>query len=78
MDEIVKNQEGNKILNQGVEGVYQWQAAHPFMERYRATGGGFFKIPESQITLSEDVLVQNPGWDSSADFIKGDLPYYKK
>ena len=78
VEEIVKNQEGNKILNQGVEGVYQWQAAHPFMERYNATGGGFFKIPESQITLSEDVLVQNPGRDSSADFIKGDLPYYKK
>ena len=78
VDEIVKNQEGNAILNQGVAGVYQWQAAHPFMERYNATGGGFFKIPESQVTLSEGVLEQNPGWEKDSDFVKGDLPYYKK
>ncbi len=76
---IVTNQEGNPILNQGVAGVYQWQANHPFMDRYNATGGGFFKIPESQITLSEGVLEQNPGWEKAeSEFAKGDLPYYKK
>lgn len=76
---IVKNQEGNKILNQGAEGVYQWQSDHKFMDRYNATGGGFFKIPESQVTLSEGVLIQNPGWEKAeSDFAKGDLPYFKK
>ncbi len=45
-----------------------------FMERYNATGGGFLKIPDSQVTLSEGVLEQNPGWDSAYDFIS--LPYY--
>lgn len=78
VEQIVKNQEGNAILNQGAEGVYQWQSNHPFMDRYNATGGGFFKIPESQVTLSEGVLEQNPGWESDANFAKGDLPYFKK
>ena len=79
VEEIVKNQEGNPILNQGAEGKYQFQAAHPFMDRYKATGGGFFKIPESQVTLSEGVLEQNPGWEpAESSFVKGDLPYFKK
>ena len=78
VEEIVKNQEGNNILNQGVEGKYQWQSNHPFMTRYQETGGGFRNIPESQITLAEGVLEQNPGWGSEADYAKGDLPYYKK
>ena len=79
VEQIVRNQEGNAILNQGAEGVYQWQENHKFMDRYNATGGGFFKIPESQVTLSEGVLEQNPGWEKSeSDFAKGDLPYFKK
>lgn len=77
--EIVKNQEGNPILNQGVEGVYQWQPDHKFMDRYNATKGGFFKLPESEVILSEGVLQQNPGWEKAeSDYAKGDLPYYKK
>lgn len=77
--QIVTNQEGNQILNQGVAGVYQW-GTPGFMERYSATNGGFFKIPESQVTLSEGVLTQNAGWEdgSNSDWAKGDLPYYKK
>lgn len=78
VDEIVRNQEGNKILNQGVEGVYQFQKAHPFMTRYQETGGGFWPIPESQIILSEGVLEQNPGWGDESNYSKGDLPYYAK
>lgn len=79
VEQIVKNQEGNPILNQGAAGVYQFQANHPFMDRYNATGGGFFKIPESQITLAEGVLEQNPGWEKAeSEFAKGDLPYFKK
>lgn len=78
VQQIVTNQAGNNILNQGVSGVYSFQASHPFLTRYQETGGGFFKIPESQVTLSEGVLVQNEGWGDGTDFAKGDLPYYKK
>ncbi|WP_374165673.1 RagB/SusD family nutrient uptake outer membrane protein [Arcticibacter sp. MXS-1] len=38
-----------------------------YVERYKTTGG-FFKIPESQIALSNGVLEQNPGWDASANY----------
>lgn len=76
---IVTNQEGNPILNQGEPGVFQWQKDHPFLTRYEATKGGFFKLPESEVILSEGVLVQNPGWEKAeSDYAKGDLPYYKK
>jgi len=78
VEEIVANQEGNNILNQGVEGKYAWSSNGHFMARYKATNGGFFKIPESQVVLSEGVLVQNDGWGEDANWVKGDLPYYKK
>ena len=71
--EIKKNQEGNHISNeQNMNGLYKFTV--DFMTRYNATGG-FFKIPESQITLSEGVLVQNEGWGEDANWSKGDLPY---
>lgn len=34
-----------------------------YKARYEATGG-FFKIPDSQVALSEGVLEQNPGWET--------------
>lgn len=37
-----------------------------YAERYKATAG-FFKIPESQVSLSE-YLKQNPGWDANAEY----------
>ena len=74
---IVTNQEGNDILNEGKAGKYTF-GSHDFMDRYNATNGGFFKIPDSQVTLSEGVLVQNDGWAEEFDHIKGDLPYFKK
>ena len=46
-----------------------------FMQRYRDTEGGFFKIPEDQVTLSEGVLEQNPGCGDGTTWTKGDLPY---
>ena len=49
--EKVKNQVGNKITNQGIPGEYAF--TNDFMQRYNETGGGFFKIPEDQVTLSE-------------------------
>jgi len=74
---IQTNQAGNPILNQGVAGTYAWTAGNDFNTRYAATKG-FFKVPESQIVLSEGVLTQNEGWDSNCEWAKGDLPYYKK
>ncbi len=74
VEEKVKNQVGNPILNQGIPGEYAF--TNDFMQRYRDTGGGFFKIPEDQVTLSEGVLEQNPGWEGSqTNWSKGDLPY---
>ena len=73
VQEKVKNQVGNHILNQGIEGEYAF--TNDFMQRYRDTGGGFFKIPEDQVTLSEGVLEQNPGWGDGTNWAKGDLPY---
>ena len=71
--EKVNNQVGNKILNQGIAGEYAF--TNDFMQRYKDTGGGFFKIPEDQVTLSEGVLEQNPGWGDGTNWAKGDLPY---
>ena len=76
VSEIVKNQVGNKILNEKYTGEYAFTV--DFMQRYNATDGGFFKIPEDQVTLSEGVLEQNPGWESGTNWAKGDLPYFKK
>ena len=71
--EKVKNQVGNKITNQGIPGEYAF--TNDFMKRYSETGGGFFKISEDQVTLSEGVLEQNPGWGDGTNWAKGDLPY---
>ena len=71
--EIVKNQVGNKILNEQATGEYAFTV--DFMKRYEETQGGFFKIPESQVTLAEGVLEQNPGWGDGTNWKKGDLPY---
>ena len=30
---------------------------------FRPETGGFFKIPETQINLSEGAMTQNKGWD---------------
>ena len=77
IDELIKNQEGNDILNQGKPGKYEWSKAFPYKTRYEQTGG-FFKIPESEVVLTKGVIEQNPGWGDEYNFAKGDLPYYKK
>ena len=73
VQEIVKNQVGNAILNEKATGTYAFKI--DFMQRYNDTQGGFFKIPEDQVTLSEGVLEQNPGWGDGTNWAKGDLPY---
>ena len=51
------------------KGLDDTNAAHNggYAARYNATAG-FFKIPESEITLSKGVLVQNPGWGADAEY----------
>jgi len=38
-----------------------------YAARYKATAG-FLKIPESEISLSHGLLVQNPGWGADAEY----------
>ena len=40
-----------------------------YAERYKATEGGFFPIPASQIRLSAGVLKQNAGWNEGDDYL---------
>jgi hypothetical protein len=54
---IDQNQNGADILNDKIAAKYSADLA----ERIRATGG-FFQIPESEISLSAGVLTQNAGW----------------
>ncbi len=73
VQQIVTNQTGQPITNRGVADKYTFDNTFDFMKRYNATKG-FWKIPDSQITLSEGILEQNEGWDeASSDWTK--LPY---
>ena len=58
---IDQNQNGGDILNDKVPAKYNADLT----DRIRATGG-FFQIPESEVSLSNGVLKQNEGW-SGAD-----------
>ncbi len=72
--DIVKNQTGQAIINKGNPDTYAFDSNFDFMKRYEATKGGFWKIPESQVTLSNGVLEQNEGWkDGDGEWTK--LPY---
>lgn len=72
VEEIAQNQEGVKILNKTTDTQYTF-GSNGFMARYEATNKGFWKIPDSQITLSEGVMTQNSGWDVAYDMVS--LPY---
>ena len=63
--EIVSNQTGQPITNRGNADTYKFDSSYDFMTRYNATKG-FWKIPESQVTLSDGVLEQNEGWDEAS------------
>jgi hypothetical protein len=43
-----------RVWNIGVEGTYT--------AVFKPETGGFLPIPESQVTLSDGVLTQTPGW----------------
>jgi len=55
-----ENQSGVEVLNSKVPAVTDYNLS----ERIDATGG-FWPIPESEITLSNGVMEQNPGWQGS-------------
>jgi hypothetical protein len=57
-------QEGVAIKNKGIDTQMKGFGGG-YRARYEATGG-FWPIPESQILLSEGVLVQNAGWGTPA------------
>lgn len=57
-------QEGVAIKNKGVDASMRGFGGG-YRARYEATGG-FWPIPESQISLSAGVLVQNEGWGTPA------------
>ncbi|MCD7975988.1 MAG: RagB/SusD family nutrient uptake outer membrane protein [Tannerellaceae bacterium] len=62
---VLDSQEGVAIKNNGVDATIR-AFGGGYSARYNATRG-FYKIPESQVTLSQ-YLVQNPGWGSEAEF----------
>lgn len=61
-------QEGVAIKNRGVDDVMR-PFGGGYQSRYEATGG-FWPIPESQVQLSDGVLLQNEGWGTTqAEFM---------
>ena len=61
-------QEGVAIKNRGVDAVMR-AFGGGYKARYEATGG-FWPIPQSQVELSDGILIQNEGWGTpDAEFI---------
>lgn len=79
---ISQNQVGGYIQYRGkkVEGGYAENPGNGMDKRYKECRG-FWRIPNTQITVSENVLTQTPGWENekSSDwfFSNGSLPYNK-
>lgn len=61
-DALAKQQNVTVYYN-GIEGLNK-EHGGGYKARYNATAG-FFKIPESQVALSEGGITQNPGWEGS-------------
>lgn len=75
---ISKNQVGAFVEYRGKAGKYAEISGNGMDKRYKETRG-FWRIPNTQIILSEDVLTQTPGWENDKTdswlFGNGDLPY---
>lgn len=72
---IEKAQEGVKTRYREHEDVpYKWESGNGFAKRYKETRG-FFRIPDTQINLSEGVLVQTKGWEDEYNWMFTSLPY---
>jgi hypothetical protein len=58
---ITENQQNIPVKNNNVAGAIS--------VNFRAETGGFLPIPQRQITLSNNVLVQSPGWPTGAEYM---------
>lgn len=67
--EMLDEQIGQPIYTKGVADVNEAYGGG-YSARYNETGG-FFPIPDSEISLSEGVLVQNAGWNTSTSEYSG-------
>ncbi|MFV0376781.1 MAG: RagB/SusD family nutrient uptake outer membrane protein [Mangrovibacterium sp.] len=67
--DILQDQIGQKIYIKGVESTNK-AFGGGYAARYNETGG-FFPIPDSEISLSEGVLTQNEGWNTSSSEYSG-------
>ncbi|WP_320052712.1 RagB/SusD family nutrient uptake outer membrane protein [uncultured Acetobacteroides sp.] len=70
--QLKKNMTGAKIFNMKVPSTINADRNNGYFDqidaRVKATGG-FLMIPNNQIQLSKGVLVQNPGYTNSSDYI---------
>lgn len=63
-EDCLERQLGTTIYNDGIQTVMR-DFGSGYRSRYQETNGGFFKIPESEISLAAGVLEQNDGWTGS-------------
>ncbi len=68
--DVLDQQEGAACYYKGTAST---NTAHGggYASRYEETDGGFFPIPENEIDLSDGILVQNDGWDTSTSDYTG-------
>jgi len=62
---VLEKQIGQKVYTKGNAETNK-SFGGGYAARYEATNGGFFPIPDTQISLSADVLEQNAGWGTPA------------
>ena len=61
---------GEPLYNEGAASTFQ-QIGEGLAARYKATQGGFYRIPQGQINLSAGAYKQNPGWEGTEGFYSG-------
>lgn len=66
-EKLLDKQIGVTVYNRGFE-TKMPALGGGYSSRYRATNGGFWAIPQSQIDLSNGVLTQNKGWEEGDNF----------
>ncbi len=68
--DVLEEQEGADCYYKGSASSNVTQGVG-YASRYEETNGGFFPIPDEEVTLSDGVLVQNDGWDTSTSDYTG-------
>ncbi|MCE1200427.1 MAG: RagB/SusD family nutrient uptake outer membrane protein, partial [Marinilabiliales bacterium] len=68
---IKQNKTGAVIYNMSVKTTIDMDRGGLYfnIDKRITDTGGFLMIPDDQVQLSKGVLVQNPGWTNSADFM---------